>query len=148
LSREQIQPEYIGVSFLDDLSRRQILRFHGVDSAFHVWINGKLAGFSKGSRLLSEFDITSLVRVGKNVIVVRVYQWSDGSYLEDQDMWWLSGIFRDVEIYEVPLVSLFDVSHEVSFDDIYKNALLKVELQIENKTKDMSAGGRCFKMFF
>jgi len=67
--------------------------------------------------------------------VVRVYQWSDGSYLEDQDMWWLSGIFRDVEIYEVPLVSLFDVSHEVSFDDIYKNALLKVELQIENKPK-------------
>ncbi|HQN03430.1 MAG TPA: glycoside hydrolase family 2 TIM barrel-domain containing protein [Rectinema sp.] len=127
---------YRHIFFLDDLSRRHILRFHGVDSAFHVWINGKLAGFSKGSRLPAEFDITSLLRTGKNTIVVRVYQWSDGSYLEDQDMWWLSGIFRDVEIYEVPLVSLFDVSHEISFDDRYIDAFLKIELQIENKSEE------------
>ena len=75
--------------------RRIYLRFEGVDSAFHVWVNGQEVGYSKVSRMPSEFDITSMVRPGKNTVAVRVYQWSDGSYLEDQDMWWLSGIFRD-----------------------------------------------------
>jgi beta-galactosidase/evolved beta-galactosidase subunit alpha len=80
------------------------LTFDGVDSAFHVWVNGAAAGFSKGSRLSAEFDITDLVRPGVNMLAVRVCQWSDGSYVEDQDMWWLSGIFRDVYLTARPAV--------------------------------------------
>ncbi len=72
-----------------------VLRFEGVDSAFHVFWNGEQIGYSQGSRLPSEFDVTRAARAGRNVLAVEVYQWSDGSYLEDQDMWWLSGIFRE-----------------------------------------------------
>ncbi|TQS74276.1 beta-galactosidase subunit alpha [Ornithinibacillus gellani] len=81
------------------LEKDVILRFHGVDSAFHVWVNGEEVGYSKGARMTSEFNITPHLKEGENDLTVRVYQWSDGTYLEDQDMWWLSGIFRDVELY-------------------------------------------------
>jgi len=92
-------------------AQRQIfLRFEGVDSAFHVWVNGREVGFSKGSRLPAEFDITPLVKAGRNLLAVRVYQWSDGSYLEDQDMWFLSGIFRDVSLIAVPKTHIYDIS--------------------------------------
>lgn len=67
-----------------------------------MWVNGVHAGYSKVSRLPSEFDITELVKEGENDITVRVYKWSDGTYLEDQDMWWMSGIFRDVELINEP----------------------------------------------
>ena len=72
------------------------LRFEGVDSAFHVFVNGRMVGYSQGSRNPSEFDITNLVKdpSGENTLAVRVYQFCDGSYIEDQDQWWLSGIFR------------------------------------------------------
>ena len=94
----------------NDWNDRQIrLRFDGVDSAFYVWINGQEAGFSKGSRLPSEFDITAFVRPGNNQIAVRVIQWSDGSYMEDQDMWWLSGIFRDVSLIAMPATHIADI---------------------------------------
>jgi beta-galactosidase/beta-glucuronidase len=92
----------------DWLRRRVVLRFDGVDSAFHLWVNGREAGFSKGSRLPSEFDITPLTREGRNSLAVRVCQWSDGSYIEDQDMWWLSGIFRPVTLLSEPLVHVRD----------------------------------------
>jgi len=69
------------------------LRFDGVDSAFHVWINGSFVGYSQGSRNPAEFDVTKFVsRGGSNDVVVKVYQWCDGTYIEDQDQWWLSGI--------------------------------------------------------
>ena len=74
------------------------LRFEGVDSCFAVWLNGIALGDGKGSRLPTEFDVAHALRAGTNVIAVRVHQWSAGSYLEDQDMWWLSGIFRSVRI--------------------------------------------------
>ena len=77
-------------SWETDLQLR--LRFDGVDSAFHVFVNGTDIGYSQGSRNPAEFDITSAVKRSKpNEVVVRVYQWSDGSYIEDQDQWWLSG---------------------------------------------------------
>lgn len=88
---------------------RMVLRFEGVDSAFHVWVNGKAVGFSKGSRLPSEFDLTGLVKPGLNILAVRVYQWSDGTYCEDQDMWWLSGIFRDVYLLALPPLHVADL---------------------------------------
>ncbi|WP_141208789.1 glycoside hydrolase family 2 TIM barrel-domain containing protein [Streptomyces griseorubiginosus] len=75
-----------------------VLRFEGVDSAFAVWLNGIRLGDAKGSRLTTEFDVSAGLRPGRNVLAVRVHQWSSGSYLEDQDMWWLSGIFRSVTV--------------------------------------------------
>ncbi|MFF7930881.1 glycoside hydrolase family 2 TIM barrel-domain containing protein [Streptomyces sp. NPDC007940] len=75
-----------------------MLRFEGVDSAFAVWLNGIRLGDGKGSRLTTEFDVSAALRPGRNVLAVRVHQWSSGSYLEDQDMWWLSGIFRSVSV--------------------------------------------------
>jgi beta-galactosidase len=75
-----------------DLSAQIRLRFDGVDSAYHVWVNGEEVGYAQGSRNPAEFDITNFILHGEeNVLVVRVYQWSDGSYIEDQDQWWLSG---------------------------------------------------------
>nr|MBA3709591.1 hypothetical protein [Planctomycetota bacterium] len=88
--------------------RRILVVFEGVDSAFHVWVNGREVGFSKDSRLPAEFDITDDLRPGSNSIAVRVYRWSDGTYLEDQDMWRLSGIQRSVHLYAKPQVRIAD----------------------------------------
>lgn len=105
-----------------------IIRFCGVDSAYHLWINGKEVGYSKVARNESEFDITDLIRVGEeNDVTVRVYQWSDGTYLEDQDMWWESGIFRDVELIGVPKDGINDYKVIADLDDEYKNGIFKVE---------------------
>jgi beta-galactosidase len=79
--------------------RRVLLQFGGVDSAFYAWVNGKKVGYSEDSRLPVEFDVSAVVRPGANVLAVEVYRWSDGSLLEDQDMFRLSGIFRDVVLW-------------------------------------------------
>ena len=71
-------------------------------------VNGVHAGYSKVSRLPAEFDVTSLVKPGENDVTVRVYKWSDGTYLEDQDMWWFSGIYRDVELINEPRKAVLD----------------------------------------
>lgn len=108
--------------------KKIIIRFCGVDSAYHLWINGKDVGYSKVARNESEFDITDLIRVGEeNDVTVRVYQWSDGTYLEDQDMWWESGIFRDVELIGVPKDGINDYKVIADLDDEYKNGIFKVE---------------------
>jgi beta-galactosidase len=86
---------------------RAVLRFDGVDSCFAVWLNGVRLGDGKGSRLPTEFDVSGTLRHGRNVLAVRVHQWSAGSYLEDQDMWWLSGIFRPVRIVTRGLADFF-----------------------------------------
>lgn len=108
------------------------LRFEGVDSAFHVWVNGQAAGYSQGSRNASEFDITQLVHPGRNSLSVRVYQWSDGSYLEDQDMWWLSGIFRAVSLIAMPPVHIEDYSVQTNLDEHYLDAILRVKAHINH----------------
>lgn len=113
---------------------RIILRFDGVDSAFHVWVNGKAVGFSKGSRLPAEFDITSCVHPGKNLLAVRVYQWSDGSYLEDQDMWWLSGIFREVSLIALPPIHIADVAITTELDDSGRLGTLNTGITVRNTT--------------
>jgi beta-galactosidase/evolved beta-galactosidase subunit alpha len=89
--------------------RRTVLRFDGVDSAFHVWVNGKPAGFSKGSRLAAEFDVTELLQPGDNQLAVSVYRYCDGSYLEAQDMWLISGIFRGVCLRSEAPCAVWDV---------------------------------------
>jgi beta-galactosidase len=88
---------------------RVLLRFDGVESVYRVWLNGTEVGVGKGSRLVQEFDVTDAVRVGDNVVVVRVHQWSSMSYVEDQDQWWLPGIFRDVTLLGRPAGRIDDI---------------------------------------
>ncbi|MEH7107435.1 beta-galactosidase subunit alpha [Bacillus sp. JJ1764] len=104
-----------------------ILRFNGIDSAFEVYVNGEFAGYSKGARLQAEFDVTRFCYQGTNTLTVRVFQWSDGTYLEDQDMWWLSGIFRDVELYTRPKQGLYDLTVQTVFEQTWLDALLTVK---------------------
>ncbi|MEG2288810.1 MAG: beta-galactosidase subunit alpha [Clostridium sp.] len=118
---------YIGEEWLKE---RVILRFNGVDSAFNLWINGEEIGYSKGARLQAEFDITKALRPGENQCTVRVYQWSDGTYLEDQDMWWLSGIFRDVEVYMEPKEGIEDITVVTDLDENYKDGRLIVKTKM------------------
>lgn len=124
-----------------DDGKRIILRFEGVDSGFHVWINGKFIGYSQGSRMPSEFDITDFVVVDNiNSISVRVYQWTDGSYLEDQDMWWLSGIFRDVSIIAREPIHIYDFFIKTDLDEKYNNGSLNIETVIKNSTNEEIEG--------
>ncbi len=118
----------------DWTGRRTLLRFEGIDSAFHVWVNGKEVGYSKGSRIPAEFDVTPYVRTGGNSVSLRVYQWSDGSYCEDQDMWWLSGIFRDVYLLAVPQTHIWDIQVRTQFDESFTNATLSLQAEVLNPT--------------
>ena len=109
--------------------KRIFLNFEGVDSAFYVSVNEKSAGFSKGSRLPAEFDITDFLHQGENRLAVQVFQWSDGSYLEDQDMWRLSGIFRDVYLLAEPELSLADVAVSTELYNNYTDATIRVSFK-------------------
>ena len=114
------------------------LRYEGVDSAFHVWVNGEEVGYSQGSRNPSEFDITEYLRSdGENTLATRVYQWSDGTWIEDQDMWWLSGIFRDV--YLIPFKESAIVDYEVrsDLDDDFGKGTLKANVTIQGQDGDL-----------
>lgn len=95
---------------------RMVLRFEGVESCFKVWLNGHEVGWGGGSRLPTEFDVTAALRTGRNVLAVRVHQWSAGSYLEDQDQWWLPGIFRGVALLRRPAGSIVDHWVQADFD--------------------------------
>ena len=111
------------------------LRFDGVDSAYHVWVNGVLIGYAQGSRNPSEFDITEYIdRAGPNELIVRVYQWSDGSYIEDQDQWWLSGIFRDVHLLSFPQSRIEDWFLRTDLDSEYKNGTLIAEIDVKTES--------------
>ncbi|MBO0810438.1 MAG: DUF4981 domain-containing protein [Microlunatus sp.] len=94
-----------------------VLRFDGIDNTADVWLNGELLGTTRGSRLPSEFDVSHLLRPAGNVLVVRVAQWSATSYLEDQDMWWLPGIFRDVTLIARPADAVRDVFVHADYAD-------------------------------
>ncbi|KAK1757770.1 beta-galactosidase [Echria macrotheca] len=117
-------------------NRQLRLRFDGVDSAYHVWVNRRLVGYAQGSRNPSEFDITPFVNgelnyYCNNELFVRVYQWSDGSYIEDQDQWWLSGIFRHVHLLAFPSESrLEDYFLKTDLDSEYRKGTLNATLDI------------------
>ncbi|OBT74717.1 hypothetical protein VF21_06652 [Pseudogymnoascus sp. 05NY08] len=106
------------------------VRFEGVDSGFHVWVNGREVGYSQGARNPSEWDVTEFVKEGKNRIAVRVYQRCDGSYLEDQDQWWLSGIFRDVNLFAFPKIHVKDFKVETTLKNDYQNAVLFLRVEL------------------
>ena len=108
--------------------RRAYLRFEGVDSCGRVWVNGAEVGVTQGSRLTHEFDVTAHLRPGaRNVVAVRVHQWSAGSYLEDQDMWWLPGIFRSVTLEVRPDGGLDDLAVDASYDHVTGHGTLRVD---------------------
>lgn len=122
--------------------RQIFLCFEGVDSAFHLWINGQLVGFSKDSRLPAEFNITSFLRPGANLLAAKVYRWSDGSYLEDQDFWRMSGIFRDVYLWSAPLLHVRDFAVHTPLDVHYRDAILHVTATVRNESGSIWTGSR------
>ncbi|KAG9255873.1 intracellular beta-galactosidase BgaD [Emericellopsis atlantica] len=124
----------------DDWAGEQIrLRYEGVDSAFHVWVNGEEVGYSQGSRNPSEFDITEYLSEGEaNTLATRVYQWSDGSYLEDQDQWWLSGIFRDVYLIPFSESAVTDYHVEPQVDDSFESGTFHANVTVQGKSGEMT----------
>lgn len=112
--------------------REIFVHFAGVQSAFYLWINGVKVGYSQGSMTPAEFNITDYVTAGYNTIAVEVYRWSDGSYLEDQDFWRLSGIYRDVYLYATPGVHLWDYFLKSELSDDFKTANFVADLNFKS----------------
>ena len=108
--------------------RKTILHFGGVESVFWVYVNGQEVGYSKDSRTSTEFDISDFLKDGKNQLTVIVVKWSDASFLEDQDHWWMAGIYRDVYLRSVPKNSIADLFATASLDDNYENGQLELKL--------------------
>jgi beta-galactosidase len=117
-----------------------MLRFEGVKSASYVWVNGKPVGYNQGGFEPAEFNITPYIKNGENDLAVEVIRFSDGSYLENQDMWRLSGIFRDVKLYAKPKTYVHDFYVCTDFDKDYKNATLNLDVDVKNKTDKSFAG--------
>ncbi|WP_340111325.1 glycoside hydrolase family 2 TIM barrel-domain containing protein [Maribellus mangrovi] len=116
--------------------KQVILRFEGVKSASYVWINGKRVGYNQGGFEPAEYNITPFLDRGENDISVEVLRFSDGSYLENQDMWRLSGIYRDVKLYAQPLTYIHDHYVTTDLDDEYKDAVLNLQLDLKNVRPD------------
>jgi beta-galactosidase len=118
--------------------RRVFIHFDGVGSAFYVWCNGIKVGFSKDSRTPAEFDLTDFIQAGVNEIAVEVYRWSDGSYLEDQDMWRMSGIFRPVYLYSTAAARIRDFTVRTDLDSNYCDATLQIKPELWAKNVSLS----------
>lgn len=120
---------------------RVFITFDGVDSCFFIWVNGQKVGFSVNSRNAAEFDLTRFVKPGKNLLAVEVYRFCSGSYLEDQDMWRLSGIFRNVTLWCAPQTHVRDFSVTTDFDSHYQNATVAVTAKVKNYAATPSPAG-------
>ena len=114
------------------MGRRNFITFDGVDCAFFLWVNGEKVGFSVNSRNAAEFDLTKYLKSGKNMIAVEVYQYSSGTWLEDQDMFRLHGIFRNVTLWSAPQLHIRDFFVKTDLDKDYKDATLDVTAKIKN----------------
>jgi beta-galactosidase len=112
--------------------RQVFIHFDGVQSAFYLWINGKQVGYSQGSMTPAEFNITPYLKKGENTLAAEVYRWSDGSYLEDQDFWRISGIYRDVYLFSAPSVHIRDFFVLSDLDKEYRDAALSITADIQN----------------
>lgn len=110
--------------------------FDGVNSAFHLWCNGRWVGYGQDSRLPSEFDLSEYLQVGENRLAVLVLRWSDGSYLEDQDMWRMSGIFRDVSLLHKPTTQITDFHLHTHLNDDFTQAVLEAEVRLAGGVND------------
>jgi beta-galactosidase len=112
--------------------REIFLHFDGAKSAYFVWVNGEYVGYDEGSMTPSEYRITSRVKTGENVVAVKVFRWSDGSYLEDQDMWRFSGIYRRVYLFSTPPAHIRDFFVKTELDDQYRNATLRISADLRD----------------
>ncbi|POP46979.1 beta-galactosidase [Superficieibacter electus] len=121
-------------SWLEDGQTRVI--FDGVNSAFHLWCNGRWVGYGQDSRLPSDFDLSTYLQAGENRLAVLVLRWSDGTYLEDQDMWRMSGIFRDVSLLHKPTTQIADFHIRTHFNSEYTRARLEAEVRIAGHLQD------------
>jgi beta-galactosidase len=124
--------------------RRVLLTFDGVNSCFYCWVNGQLAGMGKDSRTPVEFDITPLLQPGENLLAVENLRWCDGSYLEDQDFWRMSGIFRDVYLWSTPEVHLRDFEVRTVLDAQCRDVRIVLDVQVANagaKDADVTVAG-------
>ncbi|MDD3321050.1 MAG: glycoside hydrolase family 2 TIM barrel-domain containing protein [Paludibacter sp.] len=115
-------------------NRRVYLHFDAGTSAMYIWINGEKVGYTENTKSPAEFDITNYVKPGKNLVAIEVYRWSDGSYLEDQDFWRLSGIDRDVYLYSTENVRISDFFARPDLDPKYKNGSLSVDVSVKNSS--------------
>ncbi len=113
-----------------------ILHFDGIESCGEIYVNGRFAGYTEGSFTAAEFDITGLLREGENRLVVKVLRWCDGSWLEDQDFFRLSGIFRDVYLYMLPQVHISDYRVDALLDEHYQDGILRVEADVAGEAQD------------
>ncbi len=120
--------------------RQVFIQFGAVKSAFYIWVNGKKVGYSQGSKIPAEWDITNYLVEGDNVLAVQVFRWSDGSYLECQDFWRISGIERDVFIYSTPKVHIRDYFAKADLDARYKNGLFTLDVDLQNHSEKLRSG--------
>ncbi len=116
------------------LDKDVILHLGAVKAGSFVWINGEFAGYTQGSKLPAEFDITPFVKKGTNTIALQIYRWTDGSYLECQDFWRLSGIERSITVYAQPKIRIADFEVQASLDDAYQKGVFKLDVDIANNT--------------
>ncbi|VGO16417.1 Beta-galactosidase [Pontiella desulfatans] len=121
--------------------RETFIHFDGVKSAFYIWLNGERVGYSQGSMTPAEFNLSPFLKEGENTLAVEVYRWSDGSYLEDQDTWDLSGIYRDVYLFSKPKIHIRDIHAVTRLDDRYENAVLDVTADVRNLSEAAMPAG-------
>lgn len=127
--------------------QQTLIKFDGVETYFEVYVNGQYIGFSKGSRLTAEFDISHAVKTGDNLLCVRVMQWADSTYIEDQDMWWSAGIFRDVYLMGKNPLHVQDFTLRTDFNDDYVDATLSCQLVLENLAAQPDAATLEYALF-
>ena len=120
--------------------KQVFINFGGVLSAMYVWVNGQKVGYSENSMSPAEFDITNYIHKGENKLAVEVYRWCDGSYLEDQDIWRLSGIFRDVDLIVRPKTFISDFFVNTTPDNTFDNANISIDLDIDNRSAQNISG--------
>jgi len=120
--------------------RQIFIQFGAVKSAFYIWVNGQKVGYSQGSKTPAEWDISNYLTEGENVVAVEVYRWSDGSYLECQDFWRISGIERDVYLYSTPKVRVRDFFAKADLDSEYKNGAFSLDVDLQNHVNKFRSG--------
>jgi beta-galactosidase len=151
MNQPYISDEYSPVgSYVTDFNiptswdgREIYIEFGAVNSSFYLWINGKMVGYSEDSKLPSEFNLTPYVHQGNNKLAVQVFQFSDGSYLEDQDFWRISGIQRDVVLSARPKVHIRDFFVKALLDENYQNGNLNLEVEVMNSSRLLIKGFKC-----
>ncbi len=127
--------------------QRTFIHFGGIYSAAFVWLNGKYVGYTQGANNVAEFDLTKYLEKGDNTLAVQVFRWSDGSYLECQDMFRMSGIFRDVYLYNVPMVSVRDHYITSTLSDNYTKAEMNVRLELDNRDLSTATKRVCVGLY-